>query len=306
MHIRMDWRTTKFDWNRARAFLVTAEEGSLSAAARALGLAQPTLGRQVEALEAELGVALFERTGRGLSLTPSGLDLLDHVRAMGEAASRFSLTASGKTETIEGFIAIATSEVYAAFLLPPILAELRQSYPGIHVELVVSNATADLKRREADIALRNFRPSENDLIAKKIRDDHGCFYAAPAYLDGLGVDAQTLDPTRAAFIGFDHSEVYRKGLAAMGLPLAEENFPLLSENHLVQWELVKQGLGIGIFPEAIGEAEPRVVRVLHNIPPFPVPLWLTAHREVKTSRKVRMVYDFLTVRLKTAWPEYRH
>ncbi len=102
MRFCMDWRAVKFDWNRARAFLVTAEEGSLSAAARALGLAQPTLGRQVDALEEELGVVLFERVGRGLTLTPSGLELLEHVRGMGEAATRVSLAAAGQSESIEG------------------------------------------------------------------------------------------------------------------------------------------------------------------------------------------------------------
>ncbi|MCH7911226.1 MAG: LysR family transcriptional regulator, partial [Candidatus Hydrogenedentes bacterium] len=115
----MDWRSVKFDWNRARAFLVTAEEGSLSAAARALGMAQPTLGRQVDALEQELGVVLFQRVGRGLALTPSGLELLEHVRAMGAAASRVSLTSFGQSQSIEGTICIGASEIYAAILLPP-------------------------------------------------------------------------------------------------------------------------------------------------------------------------------------------
>ncbi len=125
MHSRMDWRSVNFDWNRARAFLVTAEDGSLSAAARALGMARPTLGRQVDALEEELDVVLFERVRRGLTLTPSGLELLDHVRAMGEAASRVSLAAAGQSQAIEGSICIAASEVYAPLVLPPILAKLR-------------------------------------------------------------------------------------------------------------------------------------------------------------------------------------
>jgi DNA-binding transcriptional LysR family regulator len=156
----MDWRSVKFDWNRARAFLVTAEEGSLSAAARALGMAQPTLGRQVDALEQELGVVLFERVGRGFTLTPSGLELLDHVRAMGDAANRVSLTAAGQSQSIEGKICIAASETYAAILLPPIIAKLRQVEPGIHIEIVASTKASDLLRREADIAIRNFpRPS---------------------------------------------------------------------------------------------------------------------------------------------------
>ena len=156
----MDWRSVTFDWNRARAFLVTAEEGSLSAAARALDMTQPTLGRQVTALEQELGVALFERGARGLELTPSGLDLLEHVRAMGEAANSLSLTASGQATAVEGNICITATEVMAAFILPPIIEKLRRLEPGITVELVASNSTSDLKRREADIAIRSFRPTQ--------------------------------------------------------------------------------------------------------------------------------------------------
>ena len=163
----MNWKSMKFDWNRARAFLVTAEEGSLSAAARALEMTQPTLGRQVSALEQELGVALFERAGRGLVLTPSGLELVDHVRAMGEAANRVSLTASGQSQTIEGSICITASEIHAAYLLPPIIAKLRRAQPGIKVEIIASNAASDLRRREADIAIRSFRPTQPELIAKK-------------------------------------------------------------------------------------------------------------------------------------------
>ena len=126
MRFRMDWRSVNFDWNRARAFLVTAEEGSLSAAAKALGMTQPTLGRQVTALEQELGVVLFERAGRGLILTPNGLNLLEHVRSMGEAAGRVSLAASGQAETIEGSISITASELTSVFLLPPIVERLRE------------------------------------------------------------------------------------------------------------------------------------------------------------------------------------
>ena len=129
----MDWKSIKFDWNRARAFLVTAEEGSLSAAARALGMTQPTLGRQVSALEEELSIVLFERVGLGLELTPTGLDLLEHVRAMGEAASRVSLTASGQSQNIEGTVCISASEVFSVFLLPPIIAKLRKLEPKINI-----------------------------------------------------------------------------------------------------------------------------------------------------------------------------
>jgi DNA-binding transcriptional LysR family regulator len=293
----MDWRAIRFDWNRARAFLVTAEEGSLSAAARALGMAQPTLGRQVDALEEELGVVLFERVGRGLILTPSGLELLDHVRAMGEAANRMALSAAGQSQSIEGKVVIAASDVYAAFLLPPILAKLRQVQPGIEVEIVVSTKASDLLRREADIAIRNFRPSEPDLVARKIRDVPARLYATPAYLDSLNNPQLPYDLRQADFISIDGSGMFLKGLNAMGFHLTERNFPILTENYLVMWELVKHGLGIGIMDGAIGDAEPKVTRVLPDLAPLMFPIWLVAHRELNTSRRIRLVFDLLAKEL---------
>jgi DNA-binding transcriptional LysR family regulator len=286
----MDWKAITFDWNRARAFLVTAEEGSLSAAARALGMAQPTLGRQVAALEDELGVALFERAGKGLELTPAGLELLGHVRAMAEAAQEFSLGASGRSQAVAGEIAISASDVYAAHLLPPVLRRLRAEHPGITVDMVASNTMSDLRRREADIAVRNVRPVQNDLVAQRLADDEALFYAAPSCLERLGPSA---DLTKADFIGFDRSDTLIWQLRERGLALSHANFPIVTSNQLVQWEMVKAGLGIGIFPRWIGDAEPSVRRVETGAGPIVFPVWLVAHREVRTSRRVRIVFDIL-------------
>ncbi len=293
MQICMDWRAVNFDWNRARAFLVTAEEGSLSAAARALGMAQPTLGRQVAALEEELGVTLFDRAGRGLVLTPSGLDLLDHVRAMGDAAAHVSLAAGGQAQSIEGAICITASEFYSAFLLPPIVARLRREAPGIEVEIVASNAAVDLRRREADIAIRSFRPTQPDLIARKLGDDRARLYASPGYLDRIGHPSTPTDLDRADFIAFDTTPMLMEGLNTLGLRLTRANFPVMTANHLVQWRLAKAGAGIAVFPEAIGDAEPGLRRVLPDLAPIEFPIWLTAHRELNTSRRVRLVFDLL-------------
>ena len=289
----MDWRHVKFDWNRARAFLVTAEEGSLSAAARALKLTQPTLGRQVDALEEELGLVLFERVGRGLTLTPSGLELLAHVRAMGEAAGRVSLTAAGQAESISGRVSITASDMHAAHLLPAIIAKIREQTPGIEIEIVATNQTSDLRRREADIAIRNFRPEEPDLIARKIKDVPGRLYASIEYLEKIG-NPKTLDGLKHAdFINIDSGEGYMKVLNGMGLELTPKNFPITSENLLVMWELTKAGLGIGVTDGNVGDAEPKVARVLDDMEPFWFPIWLVAHREVHTSRRVRFVFDML-------------
>jgi len=293
----MDWRSVTFDWNRARAFLVTAEEGSLSAAARALGMTQPTLSRQVTALEKELGVVLFERVGRGLILTPGGLELVEHVRAMGDAANHVSLTASGQSQTIEGTICISASEVYSVFRLPPIIAKLRNMEPRINVEILATNSASDLIRREADIAIRNFRPTQPELIAKKIRDDSARLYATPGYLKQLGMPNSAEDLQQADFISFDSTGMLINGLNELGLNLSKKNFPILAENYIVHWELVKQGLGIGIMPTDIGDAEPSVQRVLPSLTPINFPIWLAAHRELNTSRRIRLVFDLLAAEL---------
>ncbi|MGB0855303.1 MAG: LysR family transcriptional regulator [Pikeienuella sp.] len=298
MHICMDWRAVKFDWNKARAFLVTAEEGSLSAAARALGMAQPTLGRQVDGLEQELGIVLFERVGRGLTLTPSGMELLGHVRAMGDAAGRVSLAALGQSQALEGSISISASETYAAVLLPPIIAKLRIAEPGIQVEIVVANHASDLLRREADIALRHFRSTEPDLIAKKIGMADAILYASPDYVAKLGNPATPYDLRHAEFVNMDRTGGMIKGLNSLGLGLTEANFPLLTESYLVMWELVKQGAAIGILDSHIGDADPDVVRVLPDLEPLSFPIWLVAHRELTTSRRMRRVFDFLVAELK--------
>ena len=260
-------------------------------------MAQPTLGRQVSALEEELGVVLFERVGRGLTLTPSGLELLDHVRAMGEAASAVSLTSFGQSQTIEGKVSIAASETYAAVLLPPIIAKLRVMEPGIEIEIVTSNAPSDLRKREADIAIRNFRPTEPDLIAKKIRDVPARLYATPKYLEKIGNPKLPYDLREADFINIDGSGAFMDGLNMMGLNLTKKNFPVLTKNYLVMWELVKQGVGIGILDGNIGDAEPLVQRVLPDLEPLIFPIWLVAHRELSTSRRIRMVFDLLAEEL---------
>ncbi len=296
----MDWSKTGFDWNRARAFLVTAEEGSFSAAGRALGLAQPTLGRQVAALEAELGVTLFERMGPTLALTPTGLALLVHVRAMSEAAMRLSLAAAGQEQTAQGLVRVAASEAVAAYLLPPVIDELRRDHPGIELEIVVSNQLSDLKRREADIAVRHARPSGDDLVARMISDQTLAYlYASPGYLRRIG---NPQDPAALAadaqVFAFDDSAQLLEGLRALGLPLTEANLVITTDNHLVQWELAKRGLGICVMMEQVGTAESRVRRVLpKHLGGVPFPTWLVSHRELRTSRRIRVVFDLLAERL---------
>jgi DNA-binding transcriptional LysR family regulator len=289
----MDWRSIKFDWNRARAFLVTAEEGSLAAAARALGMTQPTLGRQVTALEQEIGLTLFKRSGRGLELTPNGLSLLEHVRAMAEAANQFSLSATGHSDVVEGSICITTSEIFATFILPSIIQKLRCIEPGIEVEIIASNNESNLNRREADIAIRSFRPHQSELIAKKVYDVKAYLYAASTYLQQLGYPKSAVEFSNANFIDFEKSGRLLPMLNTLGFNLEPSNFPVTTKNNIVLWELVKLGVAISAMPKEIGEHEPLVERALPSLAPIKGEIWLVTHEELRTNRRVRLVFDFL-------------
>jgi DNA-binding transcriptional LysR family regulator len=293
MRIRMEWRAVTFDWNRVRAFLVTAEEGSLSAAARALGVAQPTVGRQVEALEAELGVALFERHGRGLRPTPAGLDLLEHARAMGSGAGGLALAVAGLSDTVAGEVSVSASDIYAARLLPPLLSAIHAAHPALRVEVVVDNQLSDLRRREADIALRNVRPEGPELIGRKLRDAGARLYAATALLDRLGRPAAPEDFAGAPVVEIDRTGALKGLMAGMGFPVEAMVFPYRSANFVVAWEMVRAGHAICVLDDRIGDAEPGVERIVPDLPPVLFPVWLVAHRDVRRARRLQVVWDAL-------------
>ena len=293
MQTRIDWRSVDFDWNRAKAFLVTAEQGSLSAAAKALKMAQPTLGRQVAALEKELGLKLFERRGRGLVLTPSGAALVDHVRAMGEAAGRLSLAAAGRAEDIRGSVRVSASEVVATYRLPEIVAALGEQFPAVDVSIIASNTASDLKGREADIAIRLFEPTQPDLIVKRVGEIVAHLYATPGYLRSIGSPTRLADLQHARFIGAEANDGFVAMMKAEGLHLSARNFTLASDSRVVQWEMVKRGLGITVMPDFVGDAESRVQRVGVTVDRLRGPMWLVAHGELRGSRRIRTVFDFI-------------
>ncbi|KZM49390.1 LysR family transcriptional regulator [Labrenzia sp. OB1] len=301
----MNWQNITFDWNQARAFLVTAEEGTLSAAARALGLTQPTLSRQVAALEQTLGVTLFERVAKSLVLTEAGVELVEHVRTMGDAAGRVSLSASGKSQQIEGLVTISTTDLMAAHVLPDILAELRQKAPGVEIRLLCTNSLSDLRRREADIAIRHVQPDHPDLYARKIREAPARIFGARSFVEGHGrkltkADAPTLD-----FIGFDNNAELVIYLRAFGLDVREANIRLSSPNGVVAWEFVRQGFGLSIMADEIAARFPDIVPAFEDVEPITFPIWLVTHRELHTSRRIRIVFDHLAEGLLRVMPETR-
>lgn len=298
MQIRMD-QMDRIDWNQARAFVATAEEGTLSAAARALGLTQPTLGRQVAALEQALGLTLFTRSGRSLLLTEAGEDVLEELRPMARAAERARLVASGNATSLTGTVTVTATDLFAAEMLPPMIARLGQTAPGLRVHVVASNSMRDLLRQEADIAIRHVEPEHPDLIARKVADYSARLYGARALLRERGRPESLEDLKRLPFVGIGTSgfvEVFQ----AVGLPVEQESFVLSTDSGAVGWSWVRRGLGLSLIPDDIAAHAPEVEVVLPDLPPVPFSAWLVTHRAVRTNPRIRLVYDHLVREIRAA------
>jgi len=289
---------TDLDWNLIRSFVTVAESGSLSAAARKLAASQPTLGRHIAELEQVLGVVLFRRGRNGYELTDQGTALFERAQAVGEAANAFARLATGATEQVAGSVRIAASEVVSAYVLPAILAKLRQEEPAIEVEIVASNQVENLLRRDADIAVRMVAPAQQDLIARKIADLPLTACAATSYLERRGRPQRPEDLLAHDLIGFDRGMDLINGFAAMGVTVDRHAFALRTDNQIVFWEAVRAGNGIGFAQLRLVERDPLVEAILPELVLPPLPTWLAMHRDVRTSPRVRRVADFLFAELK--------
>lgn len=289
----MNWQAMSFDWNQVRAFLATAEEGSFSAAARALKTTQPTIGRQIAALEGALGVTLFERSARGLTLTRTGRELLDHVRAMGEAATLVSMTAFGRAQEMTGEVTVTATDLLSAAFLPGLLQPLRRTAPGLRLRVNAVNDIQNLLRREADIAIRHVRPDQPELIARHVANFRANLYAAGAYLDRAGRPRTPREAAEHAFVGNPDPERLLPYLRDRGIPVRAESFAVSSDSGVVVWELTKAGYGLSMQPEVLGDAEPGVEKALPDFPALEFPIWLVTHRELRTNPRIRLVFDRL-------------
>lgn len=285
------------DWNLARAFCATVEAGSLSAAARKLGLTQPTLSRQVAALEADLGVALFERIGKKLVLTATGRNLLEHVRAMAAAADAMVLSAAGQTQAVTGRVCISATEAVSAYILPDIVERVRREAPQITLSVTATDSLSDLRRREADIAIRHVRPTEPELIARLIGDMHADFYASSAWVARHQDPVTVEDIAKADVLAFEPVEQFVDQLARAGIALSPDRCRVASDNAVLLWELVRRGSGVGMILREVARAMPGLARLLPDWPGIPVPLWLVTHGELRTSARVRVVFDVLAEEL---------
>ncbi|MCR8724835.1 LysR family transcriptional regulator [Frigidibacter sp. ROC022] len=283
----------RFDWSLAQSFLAVAETGSLSAAARRLGLSQPTLGRQIRALETALRSDLFRRVPKGLEPTEAGLALIAPARAMAEAAARLSLAAAGQDSGLAGTVRITASVVVSHFLLPPVIAGLRRDAPEIQIDLVASDSTENLLFREADIALRMHAPQQEDLIARRLPDLALGLCAARSFLDRVGRPADFDEALQIGLIGFDRSELMLRSMRAMGVAATRDSFPLRTDDQPLGWHLIRAGCGIGVAQLRLIEAEPEVERLLPDLPLPGLPLWIVAPQALRTTARIRRVWDAL-------------
>jgi DNA-binding transcriptional LysR family regulator len=284
-----------FDWRLIRSFLAALDQKSLIGAARVLRLSQPTVGRHIADLESQLDVVLFERTGRGLVPTATALRLADSARSMDAGAQQLARTLAGVQTQTSGTVRITASVPVATYLLPQLLARMRQHLPDIQIELVSSNLVSNLLRRDADIALRMVRPDQGSLIAKKIGNVGLGAFAHRDYLRRHATPRQPQDLLQHELIGSDADATIIQGFAAMGYPATREMFALRSDDFVVQWQAVRAGLGIGFIANYMARTDPDVQPVLaEQIKIPPLPMWLAVHREIRTNARIRAVFDYLS------------
>ncbi len=286
-------KLTSFNWDLVRSFLAALDHGSLLGAARALHSSQPTIGRHIAELEKQLGTVLFERTGRGLNATAAARKLADTARAMETAALQLARQVSGAQVDVQGTVRISASQPVACALLPPILARLRESLPEVQIELVSTNQVSNLLRREADIAVRMLRPEQASVVAKKIGAVGVGVYASRAYLKLHGTPHTPADLLSHGLIGDDALDIIRRGFQLAGYSVPREAFVLRSDDLIVQWQAVRAGVGIGFLADYVARNDAELVRIVPGIQIPPLPMWLAVHREIRTSPRIRKVYDAL-------------
>lgn len=289
---------SSFDWTQIRFFVSVAETGSLSASARSTGASQPTVGRAIANLEQSLGVSLFKRHARGFELTQQGADLLPHARAMANAAADLSLAAHGRSHSLDGVVRITASRIVATYVLPSILADLQRTEPSIEIEMVATDTVENLLFREADIALRMVRPTQQDLISKHVCDLPMGAYASEKYLQDRSPPEKVEDLFDHVMIGYDRSTLIIDGARSLGLQVHRDFFAYRTDDQIAYWELVRAGLGIGFTARPVAKQDASVVRILPQLEIRALPIWLTSHGALKTSRRVRYVFDFLAAALK--------
>lgn len=283
-------------WDLFRTFAFVLREGSLSGAARALGMTQPSVARHIDALEAAVGGKLFVRSQRGLSPTDRGLALRPHAESL-VATSAALLRAASGAEEVSGTVRITASEVVGAEHLPPILADLRRAHPALAVELVLSNAVSDLLQRQADIAVRMVEPTQQALIARKVGAVTIGFHAHRDYLAARGVPTTARDLLAHDLIGVDTETPAVRAVLGRMPGLTREAFALRTDSDLAQLAAIRAGYGIGVCQVEIARRDPNLVRITPDLFSFELPLWVVMHEDLRGGARYRAVFDALVAGL---------
>lgn len=286
------------DWAHYRSFLSVIREGSLSAAATALKLTQPTLGRHIDGLESSLGTPLFTRSRMGLAPTDAALELLPHVETMEAAAAALLRTSSGEATEERGTVRLTTSEIMGAEVLPAMLAQFREAHPHIEIELNLDDRQQDLLRRDADIALRMTRPTQGALVAKHVGNARVNLYAHKAYLKKHPLPASLREIAGSSVIGYDDNSRIIDLIRVGKLDVPPSTFTLRSDSELAQLALLRAGAGIGGSQAGIARRDPNLLPVFHDEFEFTMEMWLAYHEDLKSSRRVRLLFDHLATALK--------
>jgi DNA-binding transcriptional LysR family regulator len=279
-------------WDGYADFLSIARAGSISAAAREIGVAQPTLSRRLAALEGELGVRLLSRTPVGLTLTPAGERMFAALDRVRETIQQVEAEVAAGDVALRGSVRITVTETLGVEWLAPLMAEFNEAYPQIRVELVVENSMLNLLGREAHVAIRLLRPAQGDLIAKRVGAVDIALFAARGYARRYGLP-KTAEEART------HRAVGLLGITPTAV-LTEETFTaerhvFLSNSMLAVRRAVAAGIGIGPlldFPGADDDLVPCLDHLRLN-----KEIWLTAVPELRENARLRAVYDFLADRL---------
>ncbi|MEP7239795.1 MAG: LysR family transcriptional regulator [Devosia sp.] len=283
------------DWALWRSFAAVVADGSLSAAARRIGYSQPTLGRHVEALEQQLGVTLFERTVQGLKPTDTALRLFQAVAAAEEKLAEATMIAEGTMGALEGTVRITASTVVSHYVLPALLRPIREAFPNIAIELVPSDSIENLLLREADIALRMLRPTQLEIVTRRIGELPLVTTAHASYLGAHGTPQGFEDLARHTLVGFDRDDQMLRAARELGFRRAD--FALRTDSQTGMWELLKAGLGIGIAQLGLVRDTPGMRELLPGLKLPALEVWLATHRELFLSPRIRAIYDRLAAGL---------
>lgn len=280
-------------WDFYRTFLTVLKEGSLSAAARDLGLTQPTVGRHIDALEGIIGFQLFIRSPQGLIPTEAALDLKPHAEQLAANAAALLRAATGQGKTVRGTVRISASEVIGIEVLPPMLATLNERHPDLVIELSVSDQVEDLLRQQADIAVRMVAPAQDALITRRIGGIPLGLHAHRRYLDLHGVPEKLDDLRDHRMIGFDRESAFVRAMRKR-VPLLGIMRPTLkSDSNLAQMAMIRAGCGIGVCQVELARRDPNLMRLLATEFELPLETFVVMHETMKTTPRCRVTFDAL-------------